>query len=116
MKRNVDLSESQIFTTPEPLTGVIKLIHDTFKVIKPWDFENKPRKILSDLDFEVFSERRRIFAVGNKEERKRWRRNKACDRDQICDCCGQNRGKKPWARNRCNCYSMTYTPKIPWKF
>lgn len=23
---------------------------------------------------------------------------------------------KPWAKNRCNCYSMSYTPKIPWKF
>lgn len=114
MKRNVDLSESRMFTTPQEPTGITKLILDALKVTKPWDFEHNPRKVISDIDAEVFSPS--LFAVGNKKERQNWKRNHEYDTDQICDCCGQNRGKKPWAKNRCNCYSMSYTPKIPWKF
>jgi len=116
MKRNVDLSESRIFTTPTPLTGIAKLIFDTIKITKPWDFENNPRRHGSDLDLEIISERRHIFAIGNKKERQNWKRNHAYDIGQICDCCGQSEGKKPWAKNSCNCYSMSHTPKIPWKF
>ncbi len=114
MKRNVDLSESQIFTTPEPLTGLVKLIYESIKVTKPWDFENKPVKITSDLDF---TNQRSVFAVGNKEERQIWKLNHSYDADEICDNCGQSRGKKPWAKNRCNCDSiMIYSTRIPWKF
>lgn len=116
MKRNVDLSENRMFTTPEPLTGLNKLLHDALKVTKPWDFKNNPRILTSDLDLAVSYEVRRVFAVGSKEERQRWKRNRAYATDQICDCCGQDRGKKPWAKNRCNCYSMTSHRKIPWKF
>ena len=115
MKRNVDLSESRMFTTPEPLTGLAKLIHDALKVTKPWDFEHNPRKFTSDQEVFGFNSRS-LFAVGNKKDRQNWKRNRTYDTDQICDCCGQDRGKKPWAKNRCNCYSMSYTPKIPWKF
>lgn len=116
MKRNVDLSESRMFTTPEPLTGLAKLIHDTLKVTKPWDFENNPQELTSDFDLKVIAEQRRVFAVGSKKDRQNWKRNHAYDTDQICDCRGQKRGKKPWAKNRCNSYSMVFTPKIPWKF
>lgn len=115
MKSNVDLTEHRMFTTPEPLTGLAKLIYDSIKVTKPWDFENNPKKV-SSLDEAIFCEQRRVFALGNKKERENWKRNQAYDADQICDRCGQDRGKKPWAKNRCNCYSMTYIPKIPWKF
>ena len=115
MKRNVDLSESRMFTTPEEPTGLFKLLLDIIKVTKPWDFENNPRKITSDKDFDLFNSRS-LFAVGNRKDRQNWKRNYAYDTDQICDRCGQDRGKKPWAKNRCNCYSMSYTPKIPWKF
>lgn len=115
MKRNVDLSESRMFTTPEEPTGLFKLLLDAIKVTKPWDFENNPQKITSDQDFS-FINSRTLFAVGNKKDRQNWKRNYAYDTDQICGRCGQDRGKKPWAKNRCNCYSMSYTPKIPWKF
>jgi len=116
MKRNVDLSESRMFTTPEEPTGLFKLLLDTIKVTKPWDFEHNLRKITSESeDFGLFNSRS-LFAVGSKTERQNWKRNYAYDTDQICDCCGQKRGKKPWAKNRCNCYSMVFTPKIPWKF
>ena len=118
MKRNVDLSESQMFTTFEsqPLTEFDKLIYDALKVTKPWDFENNPKQITSDLDLELIVEQRSVFAVGNKKERQNWKRNQAYDAGQICDCCGQKIGKKPRVKNRCNCYSMVFTPKIPWKF
>lgn len=116
MKRNVDLSELRMFTTPDPLTGLAKLIYDAVKVTKPWDFENNPQQLTSDLDLVVIAEQRHIFAVGDKKERQNWKQNHAYDTDQICDRCGQKRGKKPWAKNRCNCYSMVFTPKIPWKF
>lgn len=116
MKRNVDLSELQMFATPEPLTGLAKLIYDAVKVTKPWDFENNPQQLTSDLDLVVIAEQRHIFAVGDKKERQNWKQNHAYDTDQICDRCGQKRGKKPWVKNRCNCYSMVFTPKIPWKF
>lgn len=112
MKRNVDLSESRMFTTPEEPTGLFKLLLDTLNITKPWDFEHNPRKITSDRLFNY----RSLFAVGNKKDRQNWKRNNAYDTGQICDYCGQDRGKKPWAKNRCNCYSMSYTPKIPWKF
>ena len=116
MKRNVDLSESRMFTTPEEPTGLFKLLLDIIKVTKPWDFEHNPRKITSESeDFGLFNSRS-LFAVGNKKDRQNWKRNYAYDTDQICDCCGQDRGKKPWAKNRCNCYSMSYTSKIPWRF
>ena len=105
-----------MFTTPEPLTGLAKLIYDAVKVTKPWDFENNPQQLTSDLDLVVIAEQRHIFAVGDKKERQNWKQNHAYDTDQICDRCGQKRGKKPWAKNRCNCYSMVFTPKIPWKF
>ena len=104
-----------MFTTPEEPTGLFKLLLDIIKVTKPWDFENNPRKITSDKDFDLFNSRS-LFAVGNRKDRQNWKRNYAYDTDQICDRCGQDRGKKPWAKNRCNCYSMSYTPKIPWKF
>ena len=116
MKRNVDLTENRMFTTPTPLAGLAKLIHDALKVTKPWDFENNPKQLASEMDLAITSKQNRVFAVGNREERQRWKLNQAYDTDEICDCCGQSRGKKPWARKRCNCYSMTYTPKIPWKF
>ena len=112
MKRNVDLSESRIFATPEPLTGLAKLIDDSIEITKPWDFENKPLEIMSD-----WANQRSVIAVGNKKKRQIWKRDHSYDADEICDCCGQSRGKKPWAKNRCNCYSsMIYSPRIPWKF
>ena len=114
MKRNVDLSENRMFTNPEEPTGIFKLLIDQIKGVKPWDFENKPREITSDEEFSILSQT--VFAVGNKKQRERWKREEASEKDEICDMCGQSRGKKPWAKNRCNCYSMTYTPKIPWKF
>lgn len=117
MKRNVDLSESRIFTTPEPPTGIAKLLLNALKVTKPWDFENNPRKFSDDVDFEIEIRRRPpIFAVGDKKQRKRWKRNRAYYANEICDCCGQSRGRKPWAKKECNCYSMSYNPRIPWKF
>lgn len=103
-----------MFTTPEEPTGLFKQFIITLK-FKPWDFENKPRKINFDENFSLFNSHS-LFAVGNKKDRQNWKRNYAYDTNQICDCCGQDRGKKPWAKNRCNCYSMSYTPKIPWKF
>ena len=66
MKRNVDLSESRMFTTPEEPTGVFKLLLDLIKVTKPWDFEHNPRKITCDFDAEISS--RSLFAIGNKKE------------------------------------------------
>ena len=116
MKRNVDLTENRIFTTPEPLTGLAKLITDSLKVTKPWDFENITTQLTSDLELAIISEQRSVFAVGNKKQRQNWKRNHAYDTDEVCDCCGQSRGKKPWAKNYCNCYSMTSPQKIPWKF
>lgn len=116
MKENVDLTENQIFTTPTPPTGLAQLLFEVLKVTKPWDFQNNFKKVESDSDLEGFAEQRRCFGVGNKEERQRWKTIRAYERDQICDRCGQNRGKKPWAKNRCDCYSMSYKPKIPWKF
>ena len=115
MKRNVDLSENRMFTTPEEPTGLFKLLLDTIKVTKPWDFEHNPRKFTSDQDF-GFINSRALFAVGNKKDRQIWKRNQAYNTDQICDCCGQNRGKKPWAKNSCNCYSMIHKPRGIWKF
>lgn len=45
MKRNVDLSENRIFTAPEEPTGLVKLLLDTLKITKPWDFENNSKKL-----------------------------------------------------------------------
>jgi len=113
MKRNVDLSDSRMFTTPEEPTGIFKTLWDLIKITKPWDFENNPRSVNSDDDlFDAPS----LIALGNKKERQIWKRHQACYADEICDRCGQSTGKKPWAKNRCNCYSMRYKPKIPWKF
>lgn len=116
MKRNVDLSESRMFTTYEEPTGLFKLLLDAIKVTKPWDFEHKPIKFANDEEAFGLSNSRSLFAVGNKEERQIWKQNHAYDTDQICDWCGKSKDKKPWAENRCNCYSMTDSPKIPWKF
>ena len=71
MKRNVDLTENRIFTTPEEPTGVTKEILDWVKKVsrKPWDFENKPRIISGDLDFETFSRDKELIITGNKKER-----------------------------------------------
>lgn len=63
MKRNVDLSELRMFTTSEPLTGLAKLIYDAVKVTKPWDFENNPQQLTSDLDLVVIAEQRHIFKL-----------------------------------------------------
>lgn len=115
MKSNVDLTESRIFTTPDKPTGLYKLFLDTLKVTKPWDFEHIPQLITSDEDLLGFNSRS-IFAVGNKKERQNWKRNHAYYTGQICEYCGQNRSKKPWVTNTCNCYSMSYMRKIPWKF
>lgn len=114
MKSNVDLSESRIFTTPKEPTGLYKLLLDEIKVTKPWDFEHNPRDITRSRENLGFTSRS-LLAVGNKKDRQIWKRNLAYDTNQICDRCGQDRSKKPWA-TRCNCYSMIYTPKIPWKF
>lgn len=115
MKRNVDLSENRMFTTPEEPTGLFKLLLDEIKVTKPWDFLHNYREVTNDKETFEFNSQS-LFAIGNKKDRQNWKRNHAYDTGQICDCCGQNSGKKPWAKNRCDCYSMTYIPKIPWKF
>lgn len=115
MKSNVDLSERRMFTTPEEPIGLLKILFQAINVTKPWDFKHNLIKVTDDRDDSVFNSLS-IFAVGNKKERQIWKKNHACDIDQICDCCGRDRGKKPWAKNRCNCYLMSYTPKIPWKF
>lgn len=123
MKRNVDLTEKQMFTTPEFPTEsaklfsdakLAKLIADNLKVPKPWASENYLHLITTDLDFDDIAKQRSVFAVGSKKERQNWKLNHAYDTNQICKICGQKKDKKPWARNRCNCYSIS-TPKIPWK-
>ena len=116
MKRNVDLSENRIFTTPEEPPELFKILLNVLKEIKPWNFERNYQEIRNDVEIHDLSNFGKSFAVGNKKQRQIWKRNHASDRNEICDWCGQDRGKKPWAKNRCNCYSMISTSKIPWKF
>lgn len=115
MKSNVDLSENRIFTTPTPPTDPIIIELSKFlKISKPWDFLNNPKWIGSDLDLEISNKGKKVFAVGNKKERQRWKRNQASYADEICGRCGESRGRKPWAKKECNCYSMRRTKRIPW--
>lgn len=106
MKGNVDLTQNRKFTTPEEPTGLFAEILDLIKITKPWDFENNPIKSVVDLELQWVSERK-VFTVGNKEERRIWKRNTR----KTGYFCGQNTDEKPWTK-----YFMNYSPRIPWKF
>lgn len=118
MKRNVDLSENRIFTTPEEPTGDEKIILDWVKKVtrKPWDFKNKPKIISSDFDLEISCKEKELFFTGDKKERQIKKQNRLFDEEKVCDVCGLDTRKKPWARTTCKCYSMKYESKKPWIF
>lgn len=118
MKRNVDLSQNRIFTTPEEPTGEAKILLDWFKKLtqKPWDFENKPMEISSDLDLKASSKYEELIITGNKHERQIRKQNRLYDAGKVCDICGFDTRKRPWLGKTCNCYSMIYKPKMPWTF
>lgn len=120
MKPNVDLSENRLFTTyrePSELTGTAKIILDWLKksVRKPWDFENNPTPLSSDLDLEIL-DREELILTGNKQQRQRKRLYRLYDEGTVCDICGLDTRKKPWAGMTCSCYSMVHQHKFPWIF
>jgi hypothetical protein len=55
MKRNVDLTEDRLFTTPEEPTGITKILFDWFadQQRKPWEFNITD--INSDFDSSLYS-------------------------------------------------------------
>ena len=110
MKPNVDLTESRIFTTYENHINLLDLLKPT----KPWDFENLPTLISDDLDLKNSSEIDMIIFTGNKKDRQIKKKNFLYNTEKVCDRCGCDYRKKPWAGMTCNCYSMKYTPKFPW--
>ena len=116
MKRNVDLTEDRLFTTPEEPTGITKILFDWFadQQRKPWEFNIT--EINSELDFECAILHPPLIATGDKADRERWYRAQKESADEICDHCGQDKGKLPWAKKKCNCYAMTFERKIPWDF
>ncbi len=118
MKRNVDLTQNRLFTTPKEPTGEAKILLDWLKKLtpKPWDFENKSIGISSDLDFRTSSKYEELIITGNKHERQIRKQNSLYDDGKVCDICGLDTRKRPWLRKTCNCYSMMYKPKIPWIF
>lgn len=112
MKTNVDLTANQTFTTFTYNDEILKFL----KFPKPWE-EFRHEGICRVDNNEEFKRHNvnRIFAVGNRKERQIWKENYEYDTNQVCDRCGRRRDKKPWVNNRCDCYSMIYKPRIPWK-
>ena len=109
MKRNVDLTEDRLFTTPQPRenSGLI-FIEVNFK---PWEFNFI--EITSDLDFGFGSQS--LIPLGDKKDREIWKINNNCSSNDVCSTCGK-RKYLPWSSRNCGCYSMSTPKEFPWEF
>ena len=113
MKRNVDLTEDRLFTTPPPQQDPGLIFIDVN--FKPWEFRFV--EITSDLDFGIDSQS--LIPLGDKRDREIWKNNNNSSSNDICSTCGK-RKYLPWSSRSCECYSnysSTFTSKrFPWEF
>lgn len=98
MKRNVDLTAGRIFSQDIRVIPDL-LLHGLFN-FHPWDYEHI-RVVHSDAD--LISNRSGFVLCGNATQRQAQRFNKSLDSGEICECCGTDLTKKPWAKRYCLC-------------
>lgn len=112
MKRNVDLTENRIFTTPSENPDSILVsewLADLTRI--PWEFGIL--RFEEDIDFDI--KNKTLIATGNRRDRQAWKAARRFYTEGICSRCGKSRGY-PWAPASCNCYSMSMPKKFPWEF
>lgn len=112
MKRNVDLTENRIFTSPSENPDHIRVsewISDLTRI--PWEFG-----IICferDIDFDI--KNKTLIATGDRRDRQAWKAARRFYTERICSRCGKSGGYY-WAPKSCGCYSISTLKKLPWEF
>ena len=116
MKRNVDLTESRIFSTAQTPSLLASIVKDLGKHYL-WDYEHM--KIVQS-DYDLTDYKSRLVLCGNASERQAQRFNYSLDSGDICECCGRPLTNKPWSRHYCLCEScesrLEYNCQKTWRF
>lgn len=123
MKDNVDLTQNEMFVTPEDTHNNDPNFTDAeiirmFSHRLPWNFIYSTRSINSDQDLFGKDE---LILTGTKKDRRR----KSFDVEELtehyCDCCGAYLMEKPWLRSIYYCLCQKCSRKleleyhrIPW--
>lgn len=89
MKRNIDLTENQLFTTRSSISLDGKI---------PWSFFDKKRSPLEyDVDLlDDNSNSNSLVSVGNKEDRAAFKLVEKFGNGESCLCCGKDLSARPW--------------------
>lgn len=115
MKRNVDLTQNEMFITHNPhFTDIMRNI--LYRL--PWDFINA--REITDQDLFGKDE---LILTGTKKDRLEKRFTIGESIGYYCDCCGINLRKRPWLRSDCYdlCQKCSHElnferhGKIPWR-
>ena len=116
MKRNVDLTESRIFSTAQTPSLLASIVKDFGKHYL-WDYEHM--KIVQS-DYDLTDYKSRLVLCGNASERQAQRFNYSLDSGDICECCGRPLTNKPWSRHYCLCElcasRLAYDCQKTWRF
>lgn len=123
MKKNVDLTENQIFSRnnlfADMALGVLQL--STLARSKfPWDLKDF-RKMRSSDEFDLEHQIKSLIDVGDKKQRSEVAEFRKMDSLDYCDCCGSRMNLKPWDREigicrKCNEHYENYDKaRFPWR-
>lgn len=97
MKRNIDLTENNIFNRNRLLEDMsldaLTIAYITGSRI-PWNI--KAEWIRTEDEYDLDHQKKAIIAVGNREQRAKVRVYKKMDSQNYCDCCGAKMNLYPW--------------------
>lgn len=116
MKRNIDLTESRIFSN-DIFRQFLKTEVARRFLGKPWE-HRKIVVINSEDDLE--HQKESIIALGNKTKRAEIRGYREMDSLDYCDCCGARMNLHPWDReigvcHKCDYEMNKYNDKCLWR-
>lgn len=123
MKRNVDLTESMIFSRNSWVNRIINIDDFTWGMISgariPWKIDFKIMDSEDELDMNY--QRKSLIALGNREMRAEIKLLREMDEMKNCDRCGDKLDKIPWDRQiglckRCNDdFEKQFNDKCKWR-
>lgn len=120
MKRNIDLTENNIFNRNRLLENMnlnaLTVAYITGSRI-PWNI--KDGWVRTEDEYDLDHQKKAIIAVGNREQRAKVRFYRKMDSQNYCDCCGVKMNLYPWylESGLCSRCNDTYdnTEKCIWR-
>lgn len=125
MRRNIDLTDNMMFSSPiMDVRGInLRLLEKNFgrkfHLWNPNDWSNGEAKD------SIIDRQKQLFPLGDKEERDFIRECIEMDSMDFCDCCGASLVVHPWARNFGLCSKCTrqlednygnHRKNLPWYY